>query len=216
MGQLSLPAANGWAPADMAEDRSMFGLWCITSSPLVLSFDVTDRRALDRAWPVLSNAEAIAVNQAWVGSPGMLVGTFDVGGHAPWEHHAAGGHANADAGRGQQRHAREQEQPPPQPVNGTAFRQLPGEIGMARGWKGVPADTAVGPPGVVPHYMVLRIARSTTLRAAEAWCAANATCAGFYFDAATPSNDAAGVEVWFKVSQLLLRMLLTSAFSFCC
>ena len=38
-------------------------------------------------------------------------------------------------------------------------------------------------------------------------------------DAATPSNDAAGAEVWFKVSQcssqLLLRMLLTSAFSFC-
>ena len=153
----------------------MFGLWCIVSAPLVLSFDITDKKALDRAWPVLANTEAIAVNQAWAGSPGMLIGTFDVGGHA---------HAHAPRWQGQA---------PPPPVNGTAFRQLPGEIGMARGWKGVPYDTSRGGP----HYMVLRIAPSVTLREAESWCAANATCAGFYYDAATPSNDAS-TKVWFE------------------
>ena len=45
------------------EDRSQFAMWAITSSPLVLSFDVSQKSALDRLWPILSNREVIAVNQ---------------------------------------------------------------------------------------------------------------------------------------------------------
>lgn len=38
---------------------------CITSSPLILSLDVRNETAVDLAWPVISNKEAISVNQAW-------------------------------------------------------------------------------------------------------------------------------------------------------
>ena len=70
----------------------------------------------------------------------------------------------------------------------------------ARGWRGVPSDNTQGWDNPsTPHYMVLRIDRNTTLREAEAWCARNATCAGFYFpaDGSVPSNDAP-TNVWYK------------------
>lgn len=68
-----------WAYPDMlevgnmqnfTEARSHFGAWCIVSSPLTLGFDVRDDARMDAAWPIISNTEAIAVNQAWAGSPG--------------------------------------------------------------------------------------------------------------------------------------------------
>lgn len=54
---------------------------------------------------------------------------------------------------------------------------------MARGWSGVPADTATG-----AHYMVLKIG-NTTPAAAESWCASNAACAGFYYASSVASNE---------------------------
>lgn len=57
----------------LEEDRTNFGAWCITSSPLILGMDVTNRTALDRIWDIVSNPEAIAVNQQWAGHPGRLV-----------------------------------------------------------------------------------------------------------------------------------------------
>lgn len=77
---LSRPGA--WAYPDMmevgklkdaTEDRSHFGAWCITSSPLVLGYDMADESMSDRVWPIVSNQEAIAVNQAWAGHPGRMV-----------------------------------------------------------------------------------------------------------------------------------------------
>jgi len=69
-----------WAYPDMlevgvdglndAETRSHFGAWCIVSSPLTLSHDVNDDSVSDAVWPVISNKEAIAVNQAWAGHSG--------------------------------------------------------------------------------------------------------------------------------------------------
>lgn len=53
-----------------AEARSHFGAWCIVSSPLVLSQDVNDDKLMDEIWPIISNKEAIAVNQAWDGHSG--------------------------------------------------------------------------------------------------------------------------------------------------
>ena len=60
------------------EDRSHFGAWAIVSSPLTIGFDVTNKTKMTQAWPIISNEEIIAVNQAWHGHPGRLVSTWNV------------------------------------------------------------------------------------------------------------------------------------------
>lgn len=56
------------------DSRSQFGVHCVTSSPLILSFDITAASPrLDNHWSVLSNREAIEVNQRWAGSAGALI-----------------------------------------------------------------------------------------------------------------------------------------------
>jgi len=70
-----------WAYADMlmvgrlphVEGRTHFGAWCVTSSPLVLGFDLTDSPLLESVRSVISNQLAISVQQAWHGSPGELL-----------------------------------------------------------------------------------------------------------------------------------------------
>ena len=52
------------------ETRTHFGAWCIVSSPLTLSMDVNNDTIMDSVWDLISNKEAIAVNQAWYGHPG--------------------------------------------------------------------------------------------------------------------------------------------------
>jgi len=52
------------------ETRSHFAAWCVVSSPLTLSHDVTNDTVMDAVWPVIANPEAIAVNQAWAGHSG--------------------------------------------------------------------------------------------------------------------------------------------------
>merc|ERR1711874_871157 len=71
-----------WAYPDMLEvgyfqgthavtqSRTHFGAWCIVSSPLILGFDVTNGDLMDSMWDIITNEEAIAVNQAWAGHPG--------------------------------------------------------------------------------------------------------------------------------------------------
>jgi len=59
--------------ATFQEDRAHFGAWCIVSSPLILGYDLTDDAKTDRVWPIISNREAIAVNQAWAGHPGRML-----------------------------------------------------------------------------------------------------------------------------------------------
>eukprot|EP00602_Paraphysomonas_sp_CaronLab_P000574 CAMPEP_0185023338 /NCGR_PEP_ID=MMETSP1103-20130426/6019_1 /TAXON_ID=36769 /ORGANISM="Paraphysomonas bandaiensis, Strain Caron Lab Isolate" /LENGTH=434 /DNA_ID=CAMNT_0027555893 /DNA_START=39 /DNA_END=1343 /DNA_ORIENTATION=+ len=54
------------------EARTHFGAWCIVSSPLILSHDTTNDTVSDEIWPIISNTEAIAVNQAWDGDSGYL------------------------------------------------------------------------------------------------------------------------------------------------
>jgi alpha-galactosidase len=90
---MTAPAASGgwlteisrpgrWAYPDMlqvgnlasfAEDRSHFGAWCIVSSPLILGYDLTNETTARRVWPIISNVEAISINQQWAGHPGALV-----------------------------------------------------------------------------------------------------------------------------------------------
>lgn len=52
------------------ESRTHFGAWCIVSSPLILSHDTNNATLTDSIWPIISNTEAIAVNQAWAGYSG--------------------------------------------------------------------------------------------------------------------------------------------------
>lgn len=54
----------------VAETRSHFGAWAIVSSPLTLSHDVTNATVMDAVWPLISNREVIAINQAWAGHSG--------------------------------------------------------------------------------------------------------------------------------------------------
>jgi len=70
----NLPGPNAYN-----ESRTHFGLWCINSSPLVIGMDVTDSAKLDAVWDILTNKEAIAVNQAWHGHPGRFVWRGSVG-----------------------------------------------------------------------------------------------------------------------------------------
>jgi len=62
------------------EWRTHFAAWCITSSPLVLGFDLTDEARYREAYPIVSNKLALEINQAWAGEAGRLVkqspGTF--------------------------------------------------------------------------------------------------------------------------------------------
>ena len=56
------------------ELQTHFSAWCIVSSPLVLGHDMADDASYDTAWPIVSNADAIAVNQEVSGNDyGRLV-----------------------------------------------------------------------------------------------------------------------------------------------
>ena len=68
-----LEIGNFRGPLNLTESRSHFGGWCVVSSPLILGLDITDTALVDEVWPIISNKEAIAVNQAWAGHPGRLV-----------------------------------------------------------------------------------------------------------------------------------------------
>jgi len=71
-----------WAYPDMLEvgrvqgslewNRAHFGAWCIVSAPLILGVELTTAN-LEPIIPIISNTEALAVNQAWAGHPGSLV-----------------------------------------------------------------------------------------------------------------------------------------------
>jgi len=53
------------------------GAWCIVSSPLILGLDLTDEDRVTGVWDIITNRDAIAVNQNWAGSPGKLVKIFN-------------------------------------------------------------------------------------------------------------------------------------------
>ena len=62
--------------ANATEDRSHFGAWVVASSPLILSFNLSDRSRLERVWPFITNRELLAVNQdSW----GIQASVVDLG-----------------------------------------------------------------------------------------------------------------------------------------
>ena len=66
-------AAMGCADMSLDEERTLFGLWCAASSPLVLGFDVADDAVVARYWPIVANQRALAINAAWAGEAGRLL-----------------------------------------------------------------------------------------------------------------------------------------------
>jgi alpha-galactosidase len=73
---------KGEAGLTVTESRSHFGAWCVSSSPLTLSLDVRNASAVAAVWDIVSNVEALAVNEAWaapvqgyVGGPVSFSGT---------------------------------------------------------------------------------------------------------------------------------------------
>lgn len=45
------------------EQRTHFGLWAVLSSPLTISMDLTNATVADAVWPIITNVDAITVNQ---------------------------------------------------------------------------------------------------------------------------------------------------------
>ena len=56
---------KGDEPQRTHEEQTHFGLWTIVSSPLILGFNMSDSATMDRVFPTVTNANAVAVNEAW-------------------------------------------------------------------------------------------------------------------------------------------------------
>jgi hypothetical protein len=48
-------------------------MWAITSSPLILGFDLADAAVVEASWDIIANTEVINVSQTYAGHPGYLV-----------------------------------------------------------------------------------------------------------------------------------------------
>jgi hypothetical protein len=70
VGRVEAPSAD--PASSFTWNRAHFGAWCVVSAPLILGLELTDAK-LRPVLDVITNPEAIAVNQAWAGHPGGLV-----------------------------------------------------------------------------------------------------------------------------------------------
>ena len=59
-------------PLNHSEARAHFGAWAIVSAPLVLGLNLTDAPTLAGVWDIITNTEAIAVNQEYAGASGTI------------------------------------------------------------------------------------------------------------------------------------------------
>ena len=64
---------NGCPPMSLQEETSLFAGWVITSSPLILSFDVVNDTAVQRLWNLISNEVALNISATWDGEAGRLL-----------------------------------------------------------------------------------------------------------------------------------------------
>jgi len=67
---------SGRDPLRTDEERTHWGLWCIISSPLILSVDMSQTDIMDRIWTTITNQDALYINDAWAGMPGTLVKSY--------------------------------------------------------------------------------------------------------------------------------------------
>ena len=57
-------------------------MWSVVSSPLTLSFNLSDDAKMDRVWPIVTNQLVLRVNEAWAGSAGRRLGADST--HQVW------------------------------------------------------------------------------------------------------------------------------------
>lgn len=86
--EIANKAPTGPFEMSFTEWRTHFAAWCITSSPLVLGFDLTNQTRYSEAFPIVSNKRALEINQVWAGEPGRLVGQSSDTFHAKTACHA--------------------------------------------------------------------------------------------------------------------------------
>ena len=55
------------------EEKTLFATWAILSSPLILSFQITNDTEVERLWPVIANERALSINEQWAGEAGRLL-----------------------------------------------------------------------------------------------------------------------------------------------
>merc|ERR1719174_3320119 len=168
------------------EDRSQFGMWAIVSSPLILSVDLSNPAVLHRVWPILSNREAIAINQYWGGSPGRLLLTDRV---------KYPGDVNSDGFI----------EYPGQLGQSRGWQNVMGMTGPPPWQVGPCVDEWSGEP-CTRHYMTLHRANMTVAQA-DAWCKTNSSCEGFTFrtserDAVTTCYFRDPTQIFFMDSQV--------------
>ena len=74
MLEVGVTGENGKSEGGLSreEERTHLGLWQVLSSPLTLSFDLTNATLMDELWPLITNPEALSVSQSWHGHPGSL------------------------------------------------------------------------------------------------------------------------------------------------
>lgn len=67
--------AGGCPPLTETEERTLFATWAIVSSPLILSFNVSNDAEVKRLWPIIANKQALSINEQWAGEAGRLLKT---------------------------------------------------------------------------------------------------------------------------------------------
>jgi alpha-galactosidase len=59
-------------PLSVTEARTHFGAWCIVSAPLVIGMNFSDVATVKKHWEVITNMDAVAVNQDYAGFSGSI------------------------------------------------------------------------------------------------------------------------------------------------
>lgn len=68
--------------------QAQFSAFAVISSPLTLGYDLSNTTEYNTWWPIVSNAEALAINAAWAGEAGRLVLASDATYTGPVPHGA--------------------------------------------------------------------------------------------------------------------------------
>eukprot|EP00041_Stephanoeca_diplocostata_P026334 m.708418 g.708418 ORF g.708418 m.708418 type:complete len:1023 (-) comp22938_c1_seq8:248-3316(-) len=65
--------SHGCADMTLTEEASLFASWAIVSSPLILTFDVSNDTEVERLWPIVGNPLALSINAQFAGEAGRLL-----------------------------------------------------------------------------------------------------------------------------------------------
>jgi hypothetical protein len=160
--------------ATMAEERTHFAAWCISSSPLVLGFDLRNQTKLDRVWDIITNEAAINVSHAWVDLPPIVANAVDATSIASAASAASFPSKLASTGG---------------LLSSWRAMNIPTIVAdNAHGYNTAPSCDATPPVDGYTHVNAALTSNHAlhqgnyTLAAAKAWCKADPLCSGFTFE----------------------------------